>query len=479
MVIARLIVAALVTALLASPCTASADDRAETIEAFLQEYADLGEFSGAALVADADGIVFQGAYGMAVREWDVPNDLDTRFRIGSVTKQFTAAIILMLVEDGLLSLDDKLSEALPWYRRDTGDSVTIRQLLNHTTGIDRSGVPRMIDESPCRPMPLKDEVTEYCSGDFEWRPGERFAYNNAGYLILGAVIEETTGLPYGRVFRERILEPVGMADTGALSSDMIVERFAAGYVWTDDGLARAEFVEPALASSAGGAYSTVGDLYLWDRALYTDEVLSPESRDAMFTPGQGSYGFGWWIVREPVGPGGEERTVIVHPGEGDGYHTVFWRQPEDRSVVILISNTGETGLLEIAGAVAEILGGGQPRISIASVMRSGLRGGGMERAVARYAELKAKAPDHYDFSEGELNTLGYDLLRAGRIDDAVTVFGMNAEAYPGSANALDSLAEACEAAEDVDRAIELYHRALELDPEFTHAAERLKELYGR
>ena len=159
---------------------------------------------------------------------------------------------------------------LPWYREDTGSRVTIEHLLNHSSGIDRAGVGRMIEAEGYRPLPLKDEVLAFCSGDLEWEPGAQFAYNNAGYLILGAVVEEITGLSYAEAFTKLILEPVGMESTGMDHSGLVLPRRAAGYDRTPEGMRKGQFVEPALAASAGGAYSTVGDLYLWDRALYTD-----------------------------------------------------------------------------------------------------------------------------------------------------------------------------------------------------------------
>lgn len=285
---------ALLTLPILLPATVSAQDgsRAAVIDALVQDRVDAGEFSGVVLVADESGVLLEKAYGPAVREWNLPNRVDTRFRIGSLTKQFTAALILSFVQEGRLSLDDPLTQALPWYRADTGGRMTIRHLLNHTSGLDRSGVVEMITKAPTVRIPLREEVELYCSGDLVTEPGAEFAYNNGGYLILAALVEELSGQSYAEALAERILEPCGMKDTGMYDPRVPVERLAAGYDVTEEGWRRPSFIDGTLASGAGGAWSTASDLYRWDQALYAGTVLGPEIQEAMSTPGPGPYGFG-------------------------------------------------------------------------------------------------------------------------------------------------------------------------------------------
>ncbi len=329
------------------------------LDSLMAGYAADGIFSGAVLVADASGVVLEKGYGFANLEWNIPNTPQTRYRVGSISKQFTAALVMKLAEEGALSLDSSLTDVVPWYRADTGSSVTIRQLLNHTSGIDRSGVPRLIQEHACCPMPLREEVMTYCSGDLEWAPGSKFAYNNAGYLILGAVIEEVTGKTYAEALQEKILTPVGMENTGLDDPSVVLLRRAAGYDITDDGVRLPSFIHATLASSAGGVYSTVGDLYLWDRALESPAILSENSRRQMFTPAMGDYGYGWFIMDMPVGPDHAARAVIRHPGQGDGFRSIFWRIPEDQITIILINNVGKPSLATIAEGILDILHGNE------------------------------------------------------------------------------------------------------------------------
>ena len=459
-----------------SASAAAAPEAAAAIDDMMTEYASIQAFSGALLVADENGVVIEKAYGSAIREWDLPNTVETRFRIGSLSKQFTAAMILRLVDQGRLSLDARLSDILPWYRSDTGSRVTVMHLLNHTSGIDRAGIRDIFGESRAARISLREEVETFCSGELEWEPGENFAYNNSGYLILSAIVENICGMSFADAFSSLILDPAGLANTGLSDSRSLVPRMARGYDRGVDGISLPLFVEPALASGAGGAYSTVGDIYLWDRCLYTDKVLSDSSRELMFTPGMGSYGCGWFIIEMPVGPGGAPRTVIRHPGQGDGFWSIFWRIPEDNVTVVMINNLGRTDLDAMASGALAAVYGDRPRISVAAVMRDAVYNDGFAAAKKLYSRLKADAPDRYDFSESELNGLGYDLLQRGAPAAGFDLLEFNTEIFPDSANAQDSLAEAFERMGNLERAKEFYRKALAIDPEFAHSAERLAVL---
>ncbi len=334
------------------------DEARERVSAVLDAYAKDGVFSGVALVADAEGVLLEKGYGLADREWGIANAPEARYRIGSISKQFTAILVLSFAAEGRLDLDAPLNTVLPWYRADTGARVSVRQLLGHTSGLERQGVMRMITGRPGRPMPLREEVEEYCSGGFEFEPGSDFAYNNAGYLILSALVEELGGKPYADVLAERILEPLGLADTGLYDPGKLLPRRAKGYELVDGEVRPAPFVHATLASGAGGLYSTTRDLYRWDRALYSDALLPAELLGKAFTPGLGEYGYGWWISEEPVGPGGAPRVVIQHPGQGDGFWSTYWRVPGERRAVILIGNLGRPPLSEIASRVLLAIDGG-------------------------------------------------------------------------------------------------------------------------
>ncbi len=268
--------ALLLLVLLALPAlpVAAQDDTVAQIDALVAAYHDAHLFSGTVLVARSGSVIYQKGFGHADMEWEVPNTPDTRFRIGSVTKQFTAVLILQLVEEGRLSLDDPITTVLPDYPAPQGDQVTIHHLLTHTSGIPSyTGLPDFQEKYMREPYEPAALVEVFSGMDLEFEPGSEWRYNNSGYFLLGVVIEALTGQPYDQVVRTRILEPAGLDDTGYDHFSDIIERRAAGYVRTPTGFANAPYLDTSIPYAAGMMYSTIEDLYAWDRYSYTDQLF--------------------------------------------------------------------------------------------------------------------------------------------------------------------------------------------------------------
>jgi len=261
------------TLLITSAGFASAQDHFAKIDTLLKQYSDYGLFQGSVLVSD-HGKVYEKGFGLANKEWDIPNAPDTKFRLGSVTKQFTATLILQLVEQGKIKLDGKITDYLPDYRKDTGDRVTIHNLLTHTSGIPSyTSRPDFMSEISRNPYSVTDFVKKFASDGLEFEPGTKFSYDNGGYFILGAIIEKVTGKTYEQNLREKIFDPLGMTDSGYDHSEIILAKRATGYGKMPTGFVNSAYMDMSLPYAAGSLYSTVRDLYKWDRALYTDRVL--------------------------------------------------------------------------------------------------------------------------------------------------------------------------------------------------------------
>lgn len=468
---------------LAAGNPAAATQTGERIDALLSSYVKAEQFNGSALVAMKGAVVLKQGYGMANFEWGLPNAPDTRFRLGSVTKQFTSMLVMQLVEEGKLSLDAKVTDVLPWYRSDAGGRVTIHNLLSHTSGIPNyTAIPGFMGERARQRMPLEKLVKEVCSGDLEFEPGSQYRYSNSGYVILGAIIEKVTGEPYAQVLQERILDPVGMKATGYDLAEPLIEKRAGGYERLLTGIRNAPFIDMSVPHAAGAMYSTVEDLYLWDRALYGDSLLSARGKERMFTPVRGNYAYGWGVRSVPIGPDKTERLTIRHAGGINGFHSLIVRIPADGALVVLLNNLGEAPLDAVATGVLDILYGREPaapKRAIADVMIETIGKEGVAAALAQYRELKARQFDAYDFSEKELNSLGYALLGDGRTGDAIELFKLNVEAFPESGNVYDSLAEGYMKAGDKELAIKNYARSLQLDPGNENAVSMLQELVKR
>src|SRR6185295_7497802 len=313
-----------IVCLLTAQATVLAQDKTAKIDELMKAYNSYQQFNGAVLVAENGKVIFKKGYGMANMEWKIPVEPDTKFRLGSITKQFTSMLSQQLVQEGKIKLDGKLTDYLPDYRKDTGDRITIHQLLNHTSGIPSyTGLPNFFQDISRNPYSVSDFVKKYASGDLEFEPGTKFNYNNSGYFLLGAIVEKVTGKPYEQALKERIFDPVGMKNTGYDHYDTILAKRAAGYEKRPGGFINAPYLDMSLPYAAGSLYSTVEDLYLWDQALYTDKLLSPQLKELMIKPGMSNYAYGWVVRKAPLGAGDEQMTIIEHGGGINGFNTLI------------------------------------------------------------------------------------------------------------------------------------------------------------
>ena len=340
-------------------CTAPAQnnaDKAAKIDELMSAYNKKGQFNGSVLVAEKGEVVIKKGYGMADREWDIPNAPDTKFRLGSITKQFTSMLVMQLVAEGRLKLDGKLADYLPYYRKDTGAKVTIHHLLTHTSGIPSyTSMPGFFQNVSRNPYGVQEFVKKYCSGDLEFEPGTTFKYDNSGYFLLGAIVEAVTGQSYESVLRKKILDPLGMNDTGYDHHETVLKKRAAGYEGAN-GVINAPYLDMSIPYAAGSLYSTVEDLYKWDQALYTEKLLPEKYKEIMFKPFLKDYAYGWFAGAFQIG-GGKTVPSLSHEGGINGFNTLIVRLVNDKDLIVLLNNTGGTKLEEMAKNIASILYG--------------------------------------------------------------------------------------------------------------------------
>lgn len=317
-------------------------------DAQVKSHLDKGDFIGSVLVARDGKVLYRSAVGMAQAEWNVPNTPETKFRLGSITKQFTAVAVLQLVEKGKINLDEPVKK----YYTDAPaawDAITIRHLLNHTSGIPSyTGQPGFFEKGSMLPMKPGGIVKLTQDMALEFPPGSKFHYDNTGYVLLGAILETVTGKPYADHMREVIFDPLGMKETGYDVSAVILKNRAAGYQRGKNALENARYLDMTLPYAAGSLYSTVDDLLKWDQALYTEKLITAASRQKMLTPGLEGYGYGWALKKEGSHP------VAEHGGGINGFSTHILRVLDEKVVVITLANMSTPGASKLAQELAKL-----------------------------------------------------------------------------------------------------------------------------
>ena len=447
-----------------------AKDHATKIQEVLSTAHKYRVFNGSALVAENGKIIYKGAFGMANMEWSIPNAPDTRFRLGSITKQFTSMLTLQLVEQGKIKLDGKISDYLPDYRKDIGDKVTVHHLLTHTSGIPSyTGQPGFFENVSRNPFKVTDFVTKHTSGNLEFEPGSKFSYNNSGYFLLGAIIEKVTGKSYEQVLKENILDPLGMKNTGYDHHDTLIPKRAAGYAKTADGYTNAAYLDMSIPYAAGSMYSTVEDLFIWDQALYTDKLITAQSKELMYKPFLDNYAYGWSVSNASFKVNDQPVQIIRHGGGINGFSTMIARFPKEKHLIVVLDNTAQnTGRL--SETLTKILYNQPyelPKMSIIALLEKTFNEKGLEATIAHYRDLKAKQAATYDFAESELNRLGFMLSQTGKTKEAIALFKLNLESYPKSTTALDMLKRLEAAPVTVDgKVFDAYIGEYELRPGF-------------
>lgn len=345
--------------------------KAKKIDELMRAYEREGLLSGSALVAEKGNVIFKRGFGYAHAEFKVPNAPDTKFRIASISKPIIAILMMKLVEQGKISLDAKMSDYLPDFRKD-GNKTTIRQMLSHTSGIP-GNVSSWDGREMRDPVTREELMKPSAENPLDFEPGTKMRYGGASYVLLAMIAEKVTGIPYEQALREIIFEPLGMRDTGiedaastveappnarirVKNPSPVIERLATGYVKTRDGYVRSPFMDMSRANASAAMHSTVEDMFLLDRALASDKLLSKQSKDLMFTPILEDVALGWnarniafsdlqesflniadldRIRKDPA-----DFKMIYKGGSLFGFTSLWLRLPETEQTIIILANGG-------------------------------------------------------------------------------------------------------------------------------------------
>lgn len=323
--------------LLSSPAMAQTKNMQKRLDSLLAFYHGTFDFNGSILVSKNGKVLVNKGFGYRNKEQDLPNTSESIFMIGSVTKQFTAEVILMLASEGPLALDDRLSKYYKNYR--SGDSITIINLLSHTSGIpDYTQDDNWQKGNLTAVMPTNDVVNTMLAKPLEFSPGKDFNYSNTNYLLLGLIIEQVTGKSYYANVCERIFKPLGMTHSGFDLARLRDHNKTTGYYYVqNDTFIVAPVVDSTQTNSAGSIYSTTGDMLKWHNALQKYKLLPRQWQDKMFEPVLGNYGYG--IELDSLCG----LRLLHHSGHIHGYNSNFYHLPNENVCVVVLTNLMKTG----------------------------------------------------------------------------------------------------------------------------------------
>ena len=418
-------------------------DTNERIDSLMTALHERGQFNGAIIVAVAGKTIYRSAFGETLT--NKPFAPTTQSNIASLSKGFTAMTVMMLAEQGKLRYDDPIIKYLPQLGK-FSNGITIRHLLTHTSGIPDVGDlgidnPQLTNDKALKTLAkLKSNFNE---------PGKKYQYSNTGYLLLASIVERIAKEKFGDFLSKNIFDPLEMKST-----------FLSGRT-----------------VGMGGIQSTVDDLLKWEESFYTERLVRQSTLDEAFTPfsvkeGHSTYGFGWNVAVI------DGEKVIWHTGNTEGFRAFIGRRLSERIAVIILT-AGDSKRIEINNAIVDILHERPytlPKMSIVDILYDRIKRQGIENGIAFYDSLKSKDSRNYDFSEPQLNSLGYKLLSEKRSKEAIEIFRLNTIVYPESSNGFDSLGEAYYNTGDIATAIQCYEKALRLDPANLSSINMLKKL---
>ncbi len=506
----------------------------KTIGDLMKSYEDPGlkikirsPFSGTVLVAKKGDIIFEKAYGEADRITKTPNTTDTKFGIGSVTKQFTAMLIMQLVEENAIKLQDTIGKYLPYLPKDKANHITIHQLLSHTSGLSHYfGLPAIgmslkdFGNTSYSPKALAELIGKT---NLVSKPGTAYYYSSFGYDLLGAILEDVSGKSFADLLDEKIVNPLGLKHTGFGTNDYNSKYLAKGYSyrevygwdwWTSEHggkITEAPFRDQSTAYTAGGMYSTVNDLFIWSEAVKLNTLLSPELTKIMLTPNKKGHCYGWVRNWDDIIEKNTNVRLYGHGGALAG-NSAFIALYDDETTIIYLSNRSNLKAEEILHQIhlrannlkdEHKLKGYPNRSSYAKfkeaggmialqdyfntlskfsgykvnpsnstirgVMKIHLEAGKKEVADS----LKTVFFNSYNPDETTLNEFGYDFLNSDTPEYALEFFKQNTLKFPNSSNAWDSLGEAYLTYEDYEKALACYQKAVELGEKVSHSSLKL------
>jgi len=417
----------------------------QKIEATVADFEIEKRFSGAILVAEGDQVIYKKGVAKANHTFGIGNQTDTAFLVGSISKQFTSMIILQLVQEGKMELNAPIGTWFPEFPPYKKEKITVHHLLSHSSGLPHyRGLAEIgidLETYDRVNRPLEEYAKAIGNMNLLWEPGTRYQYSSQGYILLGIIAQKVTNKSFDQLIQERISKPLGLKNTGFAYNERIVPGLANAYHYgiqqSDEGLlsmgyANAEYRDQTNTFCTGGVHSTVEDLFLWSRALWTNQLLGQELREKMFTVQAKPYGYGWFISNPSAWGLGEDDSVINHGGATTGYRAQIAMLNRGAFTIIVLGNTSNSRSTALAQSISQVLNGKEPRPAniLGTAVTWRFVSHGKEEAFALFE--KSKESNRYLKNDYAFYANADRLLSFGKPDMALNIAEMGLRLYPNS-----------------------------------------------
>lgn len=449
------------------------------LAAIMKAYHNYNMFDGAVLVAENGTVVYKAGFGLANREWNIPNRTDTKFMLGSISKPLTATLTLIQVQKGLLNLDSSIDSYLPEFKNKPAAKATVRQLLSHTSGLQNYDIikdffPRISRQQFTR----EDYLKIFIDSPLAFNPGSRFLYSSWGYFTLGCIMERVTSKTYSELMRDDIFKKAGMNNSGSYYHTQVVKNRATGYDYQFGTFTSADFRDQSNTMGTGDIYSTVEDMFKFHTALSNNTLLNQELTALMFTPGMepARYGFGWFNKQFKYS-NTDSVASSFHLGMTEGFISFIRRIPSSNSMVVILCNSSPTDFFGISNNLLKALHNIPVNVKepLHKKIETLIGSIGAEKAIVEYKKVKTDTA-HFYTDWISMNFLAQQLYDLKRYDEARIVAELNAEEFPDRDLVMVTMGNIYSALGKKQDAIRFYKKALEINPGYEEAKNRLKAL---
>ncbi len=456
-----------------------AQSKKDKLDKIMKAYHRYNMFDGSVLVAEEGKIIYKAAFGLANREWNISNTTDTKFMIGSVSKPFTAVLMLIQVQKGLISLDKTISDYLPEFNNKPAAKVTIRQLLSHTSGMQNYDIIKDFFPKISRQNFTREAYVKlYMDSALAFEPGTRYSYSSWGYFTLGCIMERATGKAYAQLMKEDIFDKLSMSNSGSYLHTQIVNKRATGYDYSFGGYTSSDFRDQSNTMGTGDLYSTVEDIFKFHVALGNNTLLNKQLTAEMFAPGirPAQYGYGWFNKMFKY-TSTDSVASNFHLGMTEGFLSFVVRIPSTNSLIVILCNSSPTDFFGITGDLAKVLYNKPVHLKqpVHKAMERLIAEQGVLKAIEAYKRMKADSA-HYYVDWISMNFLAEQLQTLKRYEDARIIGENNAAEFPNRDLVMVTMGNIYLALNRKEDAITYYKKALAIYPGYEEARNRLKEL---